>query len=172
MNLQFNITIDEKKAMINGEKYDLVLTSAMQALSSIICEHIEHTKHKLTGTFNKNVFWPDELRFIIEWTMAKRYHIEPTQHLFDRLHEYRLPTNCYKAMMYGEVIEVEVECGVVKKIVTRLPDRNHTNEDLCAAIKLSKNEFGTNIAKVITIWVNDRKDKHFTLKKEQYKQSL
>lgn len=118
-----------------------------------------------SGVYNKVVYWPTQLQQVIAFTMSKPYTLVPTYHYFCKAKKLHLPNNCYKAMLYGEIVEVEYD-GSVKKIITRLRNRYRDTEDLCSAILLDGDK-----ARVKTVWVNHWEDNHKTINKEAYIQN-
>lgn len=139
-----------------------------QAISSAILAY-EKLDTVKDGTYNKAVFWPDKLAKMISEQLVYRYKVSATKHYFDKCEILHLPKNCYKAMMYGEVIEAEIRNGAVVKIVTRLPNRYDMTEDICAAILLHDEGFYD--AKVKTVWVNQAEDNHSTINISNYVKS-
>lgn len=119
------------------------------------------------GTYNKAVYWPDALSALVEDSLNFHYNVYATSHCKNRIQQYNLPQGCFTAMLYGEVVEAEYYNGNITKIVSRLPNRKNKNQDICAAIMLECNNYG-NKAKVNTIWLNERNDKHKTINKENY----
>lgn len=144
-----------------GMKLDEAISSAILAY-----EKLDTVKD---GVYNKAVFWPDKLVEMISKQLVHRYKVSATKHYFDKRRILHLPKNCYKAMMYGEVIEAEVRNGAVVKIVTRLPNCNFMTEDICAAILLHDRGFYD--AKVKTVWVNHVDDNHSTINISNYVKS-
>lgn len=160
MNFNFDIKDLPSNAIKN---------SSANTLSYIINNMINNTFENITGIYNKGVYWPDEVEFAVQYTLSQKYRILPTQHLFDKLKLLNLPFNCYKAMLYGTVVEAELNHGVVKKVITRLPNRFNKDETLCAAIAFDLNINNKNIvAHVKTIWTNRTEDNHRTIHKENY----
>ena len=119
------------------------------------------------GTYNKAVYWPGTFNMLVEDELNFRYNVYATTHCKNRIQEYRLPQGCFTAMLYGEVVEAEYYNGNITKIITRLPNRKNQNQDICAAIMLEHNNYGHK-AKVKTIWLNERNDKHKTINRENY----
>lgn len=119
-----------------------------------------------TGLYNKAVYWTDELENKVNALMSKRYRVLPTNHCKFKARKLGLPLGCYKAMLYGKIVEVEYDKQVdaVQKIITRLPNRVQDGTDICAAIRFD----GFNEARVITIWVNEATDNHKTIRVENY----
>lgn len=118
------------------------------------------------GVYNKAVFWPGRLVEMISKQLMYRYKASATKHCLNKCEILHLPKNCYKAMMYGEVIEAEIRNGSVVKIVTRLPNRRYMTEDICAAILLHSEGFYD--AKVKTVWTNQADDNHSTIDVSNY----
>lgn len=116
-----------------------------------------------TGIYNKAVYWPIEVKQAIKIAMSKRYIVSPTQHYQFKAEKLTLPNNCYKALLHGEIVEVEVNNGYVVKVVTRLRNRYNHAQDICGAIVLDGVE-----ARVKTVWTNRCNDKHWTIRKENY----
>ena len=171
MKITFDVDIHDTYLEINGIKQQVrdsqyVWSTLSRSLDSYLFDTFMHSLSK--GTFNKNVFWCDEVEYAVQYALRKKYTILPTQHYFKRISELHLPRNCYKAMLYGEVIEAEFQFGNVIKIVTRLQNNKSPDKDICAAISL--NVDGT--AVVHTVWVNRHNDKHSTIHKENYVQHL
>ena len=103
--------------------------------------------------------------------MSKRYQIEATAHFYERCEQWGFPRGCYKALLYGEIIEAEVTDGQIVKIVTRLPNRKAEDEDICAAIVLEHGEY-FDVARVKTVWANMSYDNHVTIDKSKYIQEI
>ena len=155
---------------INNDRFEC--DSSKNTLDNILNCIKKYHEHKISslqmGTYNKAVYWPIELELALEKVMSKRYQIEPTNHLFERLEQYNLPRGCYKALLYGEIIEAEVdEYHNVVKIVTRIPNRHYTDEDICSAIVIDKDKY-FDVARVKTIWINMNYDTHKTINKSNY----
>lgn len=170
MKITFDVDIHNDYIEINGIKHPIRDSQyTWSSLSSSIENYLFVTfLYSLNGTFNKNVFWRDEAEYAVQYALRKKYTVIPTQHYFKRVSELHLPRNCYKAMLYGEVIEAEFQLGSVVKIVTRLQNNKFPDKDTCAAISL--NADGT--AVVHTVWVNNHNDGHSTIHKENYVQHL
>ena len=81
----------------------------------------------------------------------------------DKANLLNIPVGAYKAALYGEVIEAELEHGTVVKVVTRLPHRFDSTLDICFAVAIDGEE-----ARVKTVWLNRRNDNHETICKENY----
>lgn len=170
MKITFDVDIHDSYIEINGTKHQIrdsqyTWSSLSRSLESYLFSTFLYS---LNSTFNKNVFWCDEVEYAVQYALRKKYTIIPTRHYFKRVSELHLPRNCYKAMLHGEVIEAEFELGSVIKIVTRLQNKKFPDKDICAAISL--NVDGT--AVVRTVWVNRHNDKHSTIHKENYVQHL
>lgn len=169
MKITFDVEIYDDYFKINGAKQSIKNYSyPWHCLSHSLLSYLFNTFIHLNGTFNKNVFLCDEVEYAVQYTLRKKYTIIPTRHYFKRVSELRLPRNCYKAMLHGEVIEAELNLGSVTKVVVRLQNNKFPNKDTCAAIVL--NADGT--AVVRTVWVNRHNDKHSTIHKENYIQHL
>lgn len=119
------------------------------------------------GLYNRAVYWPMSLEFALEKMMSKRYQVEATTHFYERCEQWGFPRGCYKALLYGEIIEAEVSDGQIVKIVTRLPNRKAEDEDICAAIVLEHGEY-FDVARVKTVWANMSYDNHVTIDKSKY----
>lgn len=170
MKITFDVDIHDDYFKINGAKQSIKGCSyPWSCLSHSLNSYLFNTFiHSLDGTFNKNVFWCDEVEYAVQYTLRKKYTIIPTRHYFKRISELLLPHNCYKAMLHGKVIEAELNLGSVTKVVVRLQNNKFPDKDTCAAIVL--NADGT--AVVRTVWVNRHNDKHSTIHKENYVQHL
>ena len=169
MKITFDVDIHDDYFKINGAKQSIKGCSyPWHCLSCSLRSYLFDTFMRLNGTFNKNVFWCDEVEYAVQCALRKKYTIIPTRHYFKRVSELHLPRNCYKAILHGEIIEAEFEFGSVIKIVTRLQNNKFPDKDTCAAIVL--NADGT--AVVRTVWVNHHNDKHSTIHKENYVQHL
>lgn len=170
MKISFDVNIHDSYVEINGINHQIQDAQyTWSSLSSSLENYLFVTfLYSLNGTFNKNVFWCDEVEYAVQYVLRKKYTIYPTRHYFKRISELHLPRNCYKAMLCGKVIEAEFEFGSVIKIVTRLQNKKFPDKDICAAIIL--NTDGT--AVVRTVWVNRHNDKHSTIHKENYVQHL
>lgn len=170
MKITFDVDIHDSYIEINGTKHQIrdgqyTWGSLSRSLESYLFNTFLYS---LNGTFNKNVFWCDEVEYAVQYALRKKYTIIPTQHYFKRVSELHLPRNCYKAMLHGEVIEAELNLGSVTKVVVRLQNNKFPDKDTCAAISLNEN--GT--ATVRTVWVNRHNDRHNTIHKENYVQHL
>ena len=119
------------------------------------------------GLYNRAIYWPISLELELEEAMSKRYQIEATTHFYERCEQWGLPRGCYKALLYGEIIEAEVVQGQIVKIITRLPNRKVENEDICAAVMLEHSEY-FDVARVKTVWANMSYDNHNTIDKSKY----
>lgn len=118
-----------------------------------------------SGIYNKAVYWPVELETRIAEIKSIRQFLSPTQHYKDKAAKLKLRDNCYKVALYGEVVEAEYD-NRITKIVTRIFNRYNRNQDLCCAIAIDDNEL-----RVKTVWLNDRRDKHYTLNRKNYIQN-
>lgn len=120
-----------------------------------------------SGIYNKAVYWPVELEIRIAEIKSIRQFLSPTQHYRDKAAMLRLSDNCYKVALYGQVVEAEYDIyNGVTKTITRIPNRYNRNQDLCCAIAIDDNEL-----RVKTVWLNDRRDKHYTLNRKNYIQN-
>ncbi len=119
------------------------------------------------GLYNRAIYWPISLEIALEEAMSKRYQITATTHFYERCEQWGFPKGCYKALLYGEIIEAEVIDGRIVKIVTRLPNRKAEDEDICAAILLEHDEY-FDVAMVKTVWANMSYDNHKTIDKSKY----
>lgn len=125
--------------------------------------HYEKYKPLIDGVYNKAVYWPLNLESVIDEIVRVKYKIEYTKHYSERCEQWDVPWSCYKAALYGEIIEVKIQNGVIVKVVTRLPNNKQPDEDIYFAIMLNGN-----VACVKTVWCNMNYDKHYTIKKENY----
>lgn len=122
----------------------------------------------MSKLYNIGVYYPHDVEVMVKKAMRKRYEIIATHHAEYKIAKLRLPDNCYKAMLYGRIVEVEIEDGKVYKIITRLRNRYDSKVDLCAAILLEED----GIAKVKTIWINRIDDSHKTIRMENYERGI
>lgn len=122
----------------------------------------------MNGLYNKAVYWNTNIDTMVNQAMNKRYMIEPTFHMTQKVHSLHLPNRCYLAVLYGEVVEAEVVNNKVVKVITRITNRYNIHQDICAAVLLTTDELGNNIARVKTIWTNSHNDNHKTIKVENY----
>lgn len=171
MKITFDVDIHHTYVEINGTKQPIrdsqpIWSTLSRSLTNYLFDTFIHSLSE--GTFNKNVFWCNEVEYAVQYALSKKYHVIPTHHYFKRISELHLPRNCYKATLCGEVIEAEFELGSVIKIVTRLQNKKFPDKDICAAISL--NADGS--AVVRTVWVNRHNDEHNTIHKENYVQHL
>lgn len=122
----------------------------------------------MSKLYNIGVYYPYDVEVMVENAMKKRYKVVVTRHAEYKIAKLKLPNNCYKAMLHGRIVEVEIEDGRVNKIITRLKNRYNSKEDLCAAILLEEDR----IAKVKTIWINRINDSHKTIRMENYERGI
>lgn len=122
----------------------------------------------MSKLYNIGVYYPHDVEVMVENAMRKRYKIIATHHAEYKIAKLRLPDNCYKTMLHGRIVEVEIKDGRVNKIITRLKNRYNSKEDLCAAILLEED----GIAKVKTIWTNRIDDSHKTIRMENYERGI
>lgn len=164
MRLNYNIQIDKSEIIINGDFrwYDESDKPSYEKLAEAILRY-EKSKPIIDGVYNKAVHWPVGLEMAIEDVMQVRYEIGYTKHYYERCEQWDVPWSCYKAALYGEIIEAEIQSGAIVKIVTRLPNNKQTDEDICFAIMLDGNK-----ATVKTVWCNMNYDNHYTIKKSNY----
>ena len=118
-----------------------------------------------SGTYNKAVYWTEELQSKIDKAMSVHYWVNPTTHYREKAMLLNIPYGFYKAALFGEIVEVEYDSATdsISKIITRLANRKNIAEDICAAIALRGNR-----ANVKTIWINHGLDNHKTLRIENY----
>lgn len=118
-----------------------------------------------SGTYNKAVYWTEELQSKIDKAMSVHYWVNPTDHYREKAMLLDIPFGFYKAALFGEIVEVEYDSTTdyISKIITRLSNRKNITEDICAAIVLEGRQ-----ARVKTIWINHSLDNHKTLRTENY----
>ena len=119
------------------------------------------------GTHNKAVYWPDEVDGMVKEALQTKRTPHPTNHLFRRLQEHRLPESCWPDFVKGRVVECEVHGGEVTKVITRTPSCKYPGEHNCAPILL-ENRDGEDVAVVKTVWINRASDNHATIRRENY----
>ena len=122
----------------------------------------------MSKLYNIGVYYPRDVEIMVENAMRRRYEVIATHHAEYKIAKLGLPSNCYKAMLHGRIVEVEIEDGRVNKIITRLKNRYNSKEDLCAAILLGED----GIARVKTIWINRIDDSHKTIRMENYERGI
>lgn len=122
---------------------------------------------KLNGVYNKGVFWPDGIDCVINHVLSFQYIITSTFHAKERMRYYHLPLGCVTALLYGEPVEAYFENGRLWKIVVRLANRFNPEQDICGAIV-----FDGKYAHVLTVWLNNGQDNHYTIRKENYVQKI
>lgn len=164
MRLNYDIQINKSDITINGEFrwYDESNKPSYRKLAEAILSY-EKSKRLRDGVYNKAVYWPMNLEMALEEKMATRYEINYTKHYFERCEQWDIPWSCHKAALYGEIIEAEIQDGIIVKIVTRLPNKKRADEDICFAIVLDGNE-----ARVKTVWCNMSYDNHGTINRSNY----
>lgn len=118
-----------------------------------------------SGTYNKAVYWTEELQSKIDKAMSVHYSVKPTAHYREKVMLLNVPFGFYKAALFGKIVEVEYDSATdsISKIITRLANRKNIAEDICAAIALEGNR-----ANVKTVWINHGLDNHKTLRVENY----
>lgn len=118
-----------------------------------------------SGTYNKAVYWTEELQSKIDKAMSVHYRVKPTAHSQEKAMWLDIPYGFYRAALFGEIVEVEYDSATdsISKIITRLSNRHNPAEDICAAIVLEGRQ-----ATVKTIWTNHGSDNHKTLRTENY----
>ena len=171
-DVQFKEIDDKKYIEINGVIFPLDenQSTVQQIINGFEQFNYFLLNNKLflqNGTYNKAVYWPDRLKELVKDALDFRYNIYATAHCKNRIQEYGLPQGCFTTMLYGEIVEAEYYNNNITKIVTRLPNRKNKNQDICAVIMLEHSVYGHK-AKVKTIWLNERNDKHKTINKENY----
>lgn len=118
-----------------------------------------------SGTYNKAVYWTEELQSKIDKAMSVHYRVKPTAHYQEKAMWLDIPYGFYRTALFGEIVEVEYDSATdsISKIITRLSNRKNIAEDICAAIALEGRQ-----ANVKTIWINHGLDNHKTLRTENY----
>ena len=176
MKINYNINVETDRlgkptwCIVNGHRYGCdkdkpVYINIMKAIS-------DHQKNFIAnplkdGLYNRAIYWPISLELALEEAMSKHYQIEATTHFYERCEQWGLPRGCYKALLYGEIIEAEVVDGQIVKIVTRLPNRKAEDEDICGAIVLEHGVY-YDVARAKTVWANMTYDNHNTIDKSKY----
>lgn len=167
--MEFNLDVTMKSSgfYINGVFYHDNGISPIHSLSQAIANHICRIGQTLTGVYNRSVYWPPELQFIIDWTLSNRFTLSPSEHMLERAKKYNITQNCYKAALAGKVVEATVINGTLTKVVTRLASRQNPEFDNCYVVEFTMKK-GVNIAVVRTVWLNKKDDCHRTLKRRNY----
>lgn len=120
-----------------------------------------------SGVYNVAVYWPVELDSRIIAIKSKPHLLFPTQHYKHKAAMLRLPDNCYKVALYGQVVEAEYDIvNGVTKIITRILNRYNRKQDLCCAIAIDNDGMY-----IKTVWLNNKGDKHYTLNQKKYIQN-
>lgn len=119
------------------------------------------------GLYHMNVWFPEEIKKLVEDKLSKQYIIRSTNHSRQRADEYNLSQGCIRACLFGNVIEAEIYNNEVVKIVTRIPHRFDKQIEVCFAIAFNC-DTALNTASVKTIWLNDANNSHSTLDKSKY----
>jgi hypothetical protein len=122
---------------------------------------------KLHGTYNRALYWPDGIDYVVDHVLGDEYAILASLHAKDRIKEKHLPEFVYKSCLYGEIVEATFTEGHLDKIVTRLHDRRDNHNDICFAI-IFKHGVNRPLALVKTVWCNNEDDDHATLNWSQY----
>ena len=180
MKINYNVEVETfsngkpSHCVINGRRY--VSDSSKPVHTNVINAITRYQKDLEAnplkdGLYNRAIYWPISLEITLEEAMSKRYQIEATTHFYERCEQWGFPRGCYKALLYGEIIEAEVSDGQIVKIVTRLPNRKAEGEDICAAIVLDYGKY-FDVARVKTVWVNMSYDNHNTIDKSKYIQEI
>lgn len=168
MKLSLEINISNSSLSINHISYGQLNNPSTDVLCHAAADYLRTSIGSLHGTYNRRVYWPQELQLLIDLTLAKKYLVQPTDHLRMRLKENCLPAEVYKTALYGEIVEAEVDHGILKKIITRLRNKHRKSEDICMATIFTENSSGSIVARVKTAWINQHKDNHDTLHIEKY----
>ena len=180
MKINYNVEVETfsngkpSYCIINGRRY--VCDDSKPVHTNVINAITRYQKDLKAnplkdGLYNRAIYWPISLEIALEDAMSKRYQIEATTHFYERCEQWGFPRGCYKALLYGEIIEAEVSDGQIVKIVTRLPNRKAEDEDICAAIALDYGKY-FDVARVKTVWANMNYDNHVTIDKSKYIQEI
>ena len=124
------------------------------------------------GTYNVDVYWPAEIQEALDKKLSMCYYVEYTRHYCERAVYNRVPVGAYKVALYGRVVELEISHGIISKIITRFNDERKYGRSFCFAISFGhvhKCRSGKLIpsVRVKTVWVNNKNDNHYTLRKEK-----
>lgn len=121
------------------------------------------------GNYNVDIFWPEEVAKTIEEKMKAHVPVLCAGHCEMRQTEYNISPKSYKAAMKGRVVECTMSAGRVVKVVTRVPHRFEMKNDLCFAITFCYDyDKESDIAVVVTCWVNNAADFHPSKDVEEY----
>lgn len=96
MKITFDVDIHNNYFKINGAEQSIkgCFFHPWSCLSHSLDSYLFNTfLRSLNGTFNKNVFWCDEVEYAVQYTLNKKYTIYPTRHYFKRISELHLPHN-------------------------------------------------------------------------------
>ena len=83
MKITFDVDIHDDYFKINGAKQSIKGCSyPWSCLSHSLNSYLFNTFiHFLNGTFNKNVFWCDEVEYAVQYALRKKYTVIPTRHI-------------------------------------------------------------------------------------------
>ena len=75
MKITFDVDIHDSYVEINGTKHQIRDSRyAWSSLSRSLGSYLFNTfMHSLNGTFNKNVFWCDEVEYAVQYTLRKTF---------------------------------------------------------------------------------------------------
>lgn len=110
-------------------------------------------------TYHKNIGFPETLA-IPDVFVNLRY----TRHALQRQHEdYKLKVAPKVVKIYsGNIVEAATEDGVTLKKVLIRTNYNKTHD----MILVIEPDFTRNLGRVITLWINHKKDQHQTCTKQ------
>lgn len=119
------------------------------------------------GLYNRQIYFPNSVKYLIAKTLSSKYKMYPTEHYLLKAKKLNINSNTYKALLYGEVIEVKILKAEITKLVVRLPNKYDANTDICGVLAFNKN--GNDVfIRVKTVWLNNRFDNHNTIRTEKY----
>lgn len=123
------------------------------------------------GLYSKQVYWNNEIQNKVEELLSQKWYLVPTHHYYNKIEILGVPKGVYRATLYGDVIEVELQNNEISKIITRIPDRiDSHNRDICMALSIHKEQNYTITIK--TLWTNLKSDTHLTINKSNYIQGV
>lgn len=148
---------------------DDVACSTGQVLSAgqivmFMAQNLMQKISKLNGRYNKCVYWPQELDILLMATMSHRYVLQLSRHAEYKANQLGINPGVYKALLCGDIVEVEVCNGVIHKIIVRLLNKFNSKEHICGAIAFQADD----VAFVKTLWLNNVDDMHSTIHVENY----
>lgn len=170
MKFTFDIEFDNDKIKINNcEGHRLNPLEGCADVGEAIYRYMKTIQNKIDGLYSKQIYFPKEVEFSVQYALSKSFFVYPTTHYFDKAKQLGINSNTYKALLYGEIIEAEFVKGRLVKIITRINNRYNFDEDICGAIAFDYDSMSNHfVARVKTVWENRTSDKHDTIDESKY----